>query len=135
MDKYQQKLAYNAEYSKTHRETINANVRRKRAEKKQILIDRLGGVCVGCGTTHNLQFDHKDASTKAFNITKKLDTKWEIVTAEADKCQLMCKECHKIKTRAHSDRHTTLKGYTLSQVINEGDTITITYVKDTTTHK
>ena len=120
------------EWAKNNRDKKNEYVRRRRAEKKQILVDRLGGECVGCGTTYNLQFDHIDRSTKSFNITKCIDKKWELVLAETDKCRLLCKSCHNIKTRSNNDNASTLKGYTLSQVINEGDTITITYVKHTT---
>ena len=120
------------EWAKNNRDKKNEYVRRRRAEKKQILVDRLGGECVGCGTTHNLQFDHIDRSTKSFNITKCIDKKWELVLAETDKCRLLCKSCHNIKTRCNNDNASTLKGYVLQSIENDDHTITVTYVKHTT---
>lgn len=60
-------------------------------------LDYLGGVCVKCGTTEQLEFDHINPSTKTYNISKK----WSLPTskhyAELDKCQLLCYTHHKEK--------------------------------------
>lgn len=37
-------------------------------ERRNKGLKLLGGVCVKCGTTENLQFDHIDPATKLFNI-------------------------------------------------------------------
>lgn len=68
---------------------------RKRAEMIQIL----GGKCADCGTTANLEFDHKDRSTKAFNISKMYGYSMDTLKDELAKCQLLCKDCHLIKTK------------------------------------
>ena len=49
-----------------YKEKINAADRERRRKKRDILREHLGGKCVMCGTTENLQFDHIDASTKSF---------------------------------------------------------------------
>ena len=58
----------NKEYREKHRDEMNAASRKinkkNRDERRKILIERLGGKCVKCGTTENLQFDHIDPNTK-----------------------------------------------------------------------
>lgn len=64
----------------------------------------LGGWCVKCGATSDLQFDHVDPATKSFTISRALTRKpWQAVVQELAKCQLLCATCHKAK----SDREET----------------------------
>lgn len=60
----------------------------------------LGGKCVKCGTTENLQFDHVDPATKLFRITKwrKVKASVEEFWVEIAKCQLLCRPHHQEKT-------------------------------------
>jgi 5-methylcytosine-specific restriction endonuclease McrA len=71
-------------------------------ENRQYLIDKMGGQCVSCGTTDNLEFDHINPLDKSLNITHKLTLKnayqLEEVLEELNKCQLLCEQCHKKKT-------------------------------------
>ena len=61
---------------------------------------RLGGKCNKCGSKDNLQFDHIDPSTKSFAIAKYIASCFEKkFEEEIIKCQLLCEECHKKKTR------------------------------------
>lgn len=69
----------------------------------------LGGVCVVCGTTESLEFDHIDPSTKLFTIANKMFIPWDALVAELDKCQLLCHHHHKDK---HSTQHGSLRMYT-----------------------
>lgn len=59
----------------------------------------LGGKCVRCGATQKLEFDHIVPKTRKFAITSRYDARWEIVKAELDKCQLLCRQCHLEKGR------------------------------------
>lgn len=62
--------------------------------RKAELIDKLGGKCVVCGSSENLEFDHINPSTKSFSIMKQ----WhDDVDEELKKCQLLCRDCHHIK--------------------------------------
>lgn len=54
----------------------------------------LGGKCARCGSTEDLEFDHIDPSTKAFDIAGVLSRAWNALVEEAAKCQLLCKPCH-----------------------------------------
>ena len=61
------------------------------------------GGCKQCGwfdkdNLHVLQFDHIDRSTKLFNVSALASSKIEIIEEEIKKCQLLCVNCHKLKT-------------------------------------
>ena len=71
--------------------------------RKQRGIAQLGGKCVSCGGTDDLQFDHIDPSTKSFTIGRNTSCSDEKFTNELKKCQLLCKACHKIKTTENGD--------------------------------
>ena len=62
------------------------------------VVNRLGGKCARCGCTENLQVDHKDPREKVFEVKSRLSYKWVNLIDEVDKCQLLCKPCHKDKT-------------------------------------
>lgn len=70
---------------------VNCVLPRTKINRKLEAIELLGGVCVRCGTTENLQFDHIDPETKLFNISTYFEygdetTFW----MEVAKCQLLC---------------------------------------------
>ena len=87
-----------ANYEK-HQEKLVGGQRKLRKERKQHLVERLGGKCVECGTTHLLEFDHIDPLTKSFTIASKMTSNIEVLYDEVDKCQLLCRYCHYEKTR------------------------------------
>lgn len=67
---------------------------RIRAEK----LAALGGVCVDCGFTEDLEFDHVDPENKSFSIGDIMTYPSSVVDAELDKCVLRCKSCHITRT-------------------------------------
>ena len=85
-------------YYQKHREEYSTRQKEKRRENKIKCIEYLGGKCVKCGTTHNLQFDHIKREGKKYNITEKLTIKFDNLKEELDKCQLLCAPCHLEKT-------------------------------------
>jgi hypothetical protein len=78
----------------------NEYVRRAFAKRKAAILAYLGGQCVSCGATENLECDHIDAATKSFNIVQNWCLAWERLVVELAKCQLLCKCCHVEKTNA-----------------------------------
>lgn len=67
--------------------------------RKAAAIEQLGGKCVYCGSTEDLQFDHIDRNTKSFTIARELDSVSEKrLQEELAKCQLLCPPCHEEKT-------------------------------------
>jgi len=99
--------------------------RLRRQKRRKILIEYLGGKCYGCGTTENLQFDHLDRTQKSFNIGKCLDHSLEKLVAEADKCQLLCYNCHEIKSLVNHDKDKLAEGYRVASVDRIGDEIVV----------
>lgn len=62
-------------------------------------IEKLGGKCVVCGATENLEFDHVDEASKEYEIGSILATHSEAkVSYEMGKCQLLCERHHMEKT-------------------------------------
>lgn len=64
---------------------------------KQEAIEYLGGECVKCGATDNLQFDHIDPTTKKYSVSRLWSISFANRQEELDKCQLLCGPCHKDK--------------------------------------
>ena len=99
------------------REEFRIYQRAKRGRSREWALARLGGACVVCGSTEDLQFDHKDPATKLFEISKAGTYAREKFEAELAKCQLLCVKHHIEKTlrdaEATSARgtHGTLSAY------------------------
>src|SRR6516162_1428247 len=81
------------------REYDNTRWRRRR----KILVAALGGQCMRCGATEDLEFDHIDPEIKSFTISSSLLVPWEQLLAELGKCQLLCHPCHAVKTAENNE--------------------------------
>jgi len=87
-----------AEYYQLNNEKVREQKREYSKKRKELCLEYLGGKCVKCGTTHNLQFDHIKREGKKYEITRKLTYKFDTLKEELDKCQLLCAPCHLDKT-------------------------------------
>lgn len=70
-------------------------------ENKTFIIEYLEThPCVQCGETNILclEFDHIDRKNKSSEVGKLLSQSKEILIAEIFKCQVLCSNCHQIKT-------------------------------------
>lgn len=88
-------------------------------KQRKMFIDFLGGKCVVCENTQNLEIDHIDWRLKSFNIgvlwgEKSLPKVFE----ELAKCQILCNIHHKEKTKndiaeqaEYNDFHGTYHGW------------------------
>jgi hypothetical protein len=76
---------------------LKKNVGTWRKKTKQLLVEYKGGKCEFCGYNkciEALEFHHIDETTKEFSIsgsTKSLEKQKE----EADKCYMLCANCHR----------------------------------------
>lgn len=91
---------YQKEYRKTRyssRKKVQDRARRLKHRNKAI--SYLGGECEDCGITDNrvLVFDHV-IGDKECNVPSLFGKKWERVEKELDKCELVCANCHMIRT-------------------------------------
>lgn len=75
---------------------------RRRAALKVAFLLRAGGKCARCpeDDLRVLEFHHRDRATKSFELTKATNsgsrTKYSMaeMVAEADKCDVLCSNCH-----------------------------------------
>ena len=79
---------------KTRAQYMRKYIRAHKARRRAQLIEMLGGCCVRCGSTEDLEFDHIDPATKRFNIGADLTRSWAELVEEASRCQLLCREDH-----------------------------------------
>lgn len=68
------------------------------AVKRNKMLEYLGGKCSSCSSEENLQIDHVDHLTKSFCVSKSWAFSWEKLKPELDKCQILCKDCHLLKS-------------------------------------
>jgi len=80
-------------------EYLKKAVTERRRKLKQMLIEYKGGVCAVCGyRKYAGAFDlhHLDHTKKEFGLSVRgLTRSWEKLKAEADKCVLVCANCHR----------------------------------------
>jgi transposase len=90
-------LVGSANHPRCKRCRAEAEMRRRR-KVKRILVDEAGGACVVCGYERcvaALQFHHLDRDRKSFGLAQRGITRSiEEVRKEAQKCLLVCSNCH-----------------------------------------
>lgn len=97
------KQAHKKEWVKRNRDWVNERRQRISRERKIMLIQQLGGKCDKCSLEYNgrngavFEFHHDDPEIKLFGLGKQLTNKsFAVLKDEADKCQLLCANCHQI---------------------------------------
>lgn len=80
----------------------NTTTRHKRLRKMQAVLSK-GGLCQDCGfdlVEHPecADFDHRPGEKKLFALSARCVRK-ELFEAELTKCDLVCKNCHAIRTK------------------------------------
>jgi hypothetical protein len=99
VDKMPYKGKQRLEYEKKRRDNLRTE-----------LIEMLGGGCVVCGTSENLEFHHINSSEKKFKISTMLCWNKQRVILEALKCELRCRD-HHIEVHYTPLVHGTRGGY------------------------
>lgn len=87
-----------------YNERMRIYMAKRYERRRRKAIDQLGGECVHCDSTVDLEFDHIDPSTKSFAIGGRLAGVSEAkLQQELAKCQLLCDDCHISKTRENKE--------------------------------
>lgn len=95
----------NKDYYIEKAKLLNEKVRER---NQKIIIDYLlKNPCVGCGQDNILvlDFDHIDRSSKTNEVSKMITMSVKTLTNEIKKCQVLCANCHRIKTAKESDNY------------------------------
>jgi len=98
-------------YYKSNKEKVKyenyQNKKKYRVEKKEKLLDYLrNNSCIDCGNSdiRVLEFDHVRGEKK-MDVTKMVSSaySWDKIQEEIDKCEVVCSNCHKIRTYSRMD--------------------------------
>jgi hypothetical protein len=96
--------AYNVAYYAANREREIGRVTRRQAATTEFLRKLREVPCADCGgrfTPHQMDFDHRDPSEKKFWLCSgraALKSREQLLT-EAAKCDIVCANCHRVRTR------------------------------------
>ncbi len=89
-------------YQSNRERVLEYRIQRTQEHKKRI--DALKNKpCTDCGERfepEQMDWDHIDPSTKLYNIGSMKGLKWERIEEEMTKCELVCKPCHRKRTKA-----------------------------------
>ena len=61
--------------------------------------------CTDCGKfypSYVMDFDHRNGKEKKFLVSNLRTASWETLLKEVKKCDLVCSNCHRIRTYSHS---------------------------------
>ena len=94
--------AYLKDWNILHLGRYNPRLRRRRAERRRLLIQMAGGKCVDCGYSEHiapLEFDHRPGEPKAGATSDLLyKAAFDKAISEIAYCDLVCSNCHQIRT-------------------------------------
>ena len=114
-----------------YHKTKKIRVAKQIEKRKELLTEAklsLGGKCVWCGSTENLEFDHIDDSKKEHNVGNAVRNTREVFWNEVGKCQLLCVSCHNKRTTAQKRAKQNLW---LSLPLEERERLLSVELKDT----
>lgn len=74
----------------------------KIGHQKQSYLNKLKDrPCVDCCKRfppYVMDFDHRDRNTKKFNVGRMIHEGWNRIKIEIEKCDVVCANCHRIRT-------------------------------------
>ena len=78
---------------------MNDYMKRRYKQRRELMLSILGDSCSKCGSVENLQVDHIYWVDKEFNFSKYWNCSLKVFLSELSKCQVLCSECHKEKSK------------------------------------
>jgi hypothetical protein len=97
----------------TDNKVVQSPRARKRAAKWRLAqIHKLAQGCADCGynkDAYALQFDHISGDKKK-NVSDMIssDYGWKTILEEMNKCEVICANCHAIRTRVRGQHHSRI---------------------------
>ena len=81
---------------------------RQRGRERRAVIEKLKAAacndCARCFTPECMDFDHRDGTVKIGTISQLLTHRFDQILVEIAKCDLVCANCHRIRTRRRRAR-------------------------------
>lgn len=93
---------YDSSYHQRVRARRLAQVRLRRAQRKEWIRSLKSGPCTDCGTTYPpeaMEWDHLPGYVKLDDVTRLIFRSRRLILDEIAKCDLVCSNCHAIRTR------------------------------------
>lgn len=75
--------------------------RRSRERKQDFIRQQRSVPCVDCKTEYPwyvMEFDHRNAEDKTYNIARMNSQSWNRIHTELAKCDVLCANCHCVRT-------------------------------------
>lgn len=96
----EERRAYDRKYREGRKDIINQQRRDCSKRLRDELIEHLGGCCVLCGATDELELNHRDLSETTKRRQSNVRSKYKInsvyqLQKQGDDVELLCKDCHK----------------------------------------
>jgi len=89
-------------YKEEYRDRANERVRTLIEENRENMLKLLKDhICMDCGEDNiiTFEFDHRERKDKKYTISKMLKHfKWDKILNEMSKCDIVCANCHRIRT-------------------------------------
>jgi hypothetical protein len=119
---------YNVEYYRRNRDIELQRVRVRQAGMVEFLRDLRRIPYADCGGTfrpYQMDFDHRDPSTKTFNLMtgRAMLMASKRVLAEVAKCDVVCANCHRIRSREQHRIRTAARVRGVSKRLEEKRTL------------
>lgn len=101
--------AYSAQYWRENKEELTRKQQNRMAERYAKIAEiKEASPCKDCGNKFPaicMDFDHLDGSAKVADVSKMVNDKrpWAEVFAEIAKCDLVCANCHRIRTQKRTE--------------------------------
>lgn len=99
--------AYSKRYTEMNRQYFRDQKRVAALKKRNFINGLKGRPCMDCHVEYPacvMQFDHRDSQTKSFNIGNSESRTLEAIQLEAEKCDVVCANCHAIRTASRKPR-------------------------------
>lgn len=88
-------------HEKRRRKKSNATLARRMERQRAYVHSLKQAPCVDCGGKFPpicMDFDHRDPTKKKWGVGNMINISMERIKAEAAKCDLVCANCHRIRT-------------------------------------
>jgi len=92
---------YRRRWRRSNTELTNAATKRHMDKRRALLDSHKAKPCADCGIQYPpyvMDFDHLDATQKSLVLSSGYRRNLEVVLAEIEKCDVVCSNCHRIRT-------------------------------------